>query len=74
MSLRQFDRRVRRLECAVMSSAIHHPLLILVESPVPLRELAVNEHLVIDRFRDTGNIAWAQERITADPGDVGRAC
>jgi hypothetical protein len=72
MRLRQLDRRVRLLEAAVASRAVHHPLLILVESTV--RKLRVNEHLVIDQFRDTGSVVWGQERIASDVCDAGRTC
>jgi len=74
MRLRQLDRRVRLLEAALTCRAVHHPLLILVESAVSPRKLRVNEHLVIDRFRDTGNVVWGQERITSNPNDDGNSC
>jgi hypothetical protein len=74
MRLRQLDRRVRLLEATVAGRAIHNPLLILVDLPGPHRKLGVNEHVVIDRFRDTGRVVWGQERITSDPDDDGRTC
>lgn len=74
MRLRQLDRRVRLLEAALTCRAVHDPLLILVESAVSPRKLRVDEHLVIDRFRDTGNVVWGQERITSDLGDDGHTC
>jgi hypothetical protein len=74
MRLRQLDRRVRRLEVAIAGRAVHNPLLILVEFPDANRELHSHEHLVIDRFRDTGSVAWGHERIATDPGDDGRTC
>ena len=74
MRLRQFDRRVRRLEAAVARRAVHNPLLILVEFPVSHRGLCINEHVVIDRFRDTGSVVWGYERITTDPNDQGGTC
>jgi hypothetical protein len=73
MRLRQFDR-VRRLEAAVARRAVHNPLLILVEFPVSHRGLCINEHVVIDRFRDTGSVVWGQERIACDLGDKGNMC
>jgi hypothetical protein len=74
MRLRQLERRVLLLEAAVASRAVHDLLLILVESPGSRRELGANEHLVIDRFRDTGSVVWGYERITTDPNDQGRTC
>jgi hypothetical protein len=74
MRLRQLDRRVRFLEAAVAGRGVRNSLLILVESTVPHRKLCVNEHLVIDRFRNTGSVVWGQERITSDAGDNGHTC
>jgi hypothetical protein len=73
MRLQQLDRRVRLLEVALAGRAVHNPLLILVEFPVPRRDLRAHEHLVIDRFRDTGSTVWGCERI-ASLGDDGRSC
>ena len=45
--------------------------------PLPkerIENLAANERVVNDRYRDIRGIVWMRERITAEPNDHGRKC
>jgi hypothetical protein len=74
MTRRHLEGRIRRLEALGARRKPAEPLLMLVASAESDRELLPSERVVIDRFRDTGNIIWAWRRITSDPAESGRRC
>jgi hypothetical protein len=74
MTRRTLEHRISRLEALHARRKPAEPLLMLVESAKPERELLPSERVVIDRFRDAGNIVWARRRITPDPTDSGLLC
>ena len=74
MTRRSLDRRIGRLEALCVRRKTVEPLLMLVESAESERVPLASERVVIDRFRDAGNIVWAQRRITSDPAESGLRC
>jgi hypothetical protein len=73
-NLRNFERRIRRLELQAVRSAILNPSLIVVISVGHGRALPFGARIVIDRFRETETVVFGMERITTDPLDTGRQC
>ncbi|HXP88670.1 MAG TPA: hypothetical protein VN841_28325 [Bryobacteraceae bacterium] len=72
MNRRHLEGRISRLEALGAKRKTAEPLLMLIESAEPERELLPDERVVIDRFRDAGNMVWARRRITSDPTEVGQ--
>ncbi len=56
MTRRHLEGRIGRLEALRARRKPAEPLLMLVASAEPGRELLPSERVVIDRFRDTENI------------------
>jgi hypothetical protein len=73
-SLRNFERRIRRLELQMVRSAILNPSLIVVNSVASAPDIPDGARIVIDRFRETETVVFGMERITTDPWDTGRQC
>jgi hypothetical protein len=73
-NVRNFERRIRRLELRAVRSAILNPSLIVVNSVGPDSGIPDGARIVIDRFRETENVVFGMERITIDPLDTGRQC
>jgi hypothetical protein len=74
---RSLELRLERLEAKrkkQLGRGILRPFAMLIEPAEPRRELLPGEWVVIDRFRDAGNLIWVQERITSDLADAGRRC
>jgi hypothetical protein len=74
MTYRHLEGRICRLEALRARRKPVEPLLMLVASAAPERELLPSERVVIDRFRDAGNMIWARRRITSDPAESGLRC
>lgn len=72
MTHRSLERRIRRLELVSTVRSINEAVIILVDAPD--RDPELGERIVVDRFRDVGNITWSRERITAEPNDNGHRC
>jgi hypothetical protein len=73
-NLRNFERRICRLELQAVRSAILNPSLIVVNSVTPDSGRTDRARIVIDRFRETESVVFGMERITTDPRDTGRQC
>jgi len=72
MTHRSLERRIRRLELVSTARSINEAVIILVVAPD--RDPEQGERVVVDGFRDVGNIVWGRERITAEPNDNGHRC
>ena len=71
---RSLIKRLGKLEALYAASKpVRSPLVMLVERNQH-GELAPDERVVEDWFRDCGSIVWARERVTRETEDVGRRC
>ena len=76
----QMKQRLQRLERAkahLVRVSARWPLMFWNMRPLPrerIENLAANERVVSDWYRDIRGIVWTRERITADPSDMGRKC
>ena len=68
------SKRIGNLEnLYTAAKLVRSPLVMLVERNQE-GELAPDERVVQDWFRDCGSIVWACERVTTETEDVGRRC
>jgi hypothetical protein len=76
--LKQRLERLERLErLTTQPPADRWPVMVWNMYPLPkgeIEQLAPNERVVNDWYRDLGGIVWSRERITTDPDDCGRRC
>jgi hypothetical protein len=74
MSTRSLTMRLAALEARDLSATVGLlPFVVCIES-VDRSALAASERIVTDRFRDTGKVVWARERVTTEAQDAGRVC
>ena len=69
--------RLERLKARMVRHSARWPLMVWNMRPLPkerIENLAVNERVVNDWYRDIRGIVWMRERITAEPNDHGRKC